>query len=243
MSPSLRAWLSALLGAALGLALFVGAVQGIRSAVAAHTPGGQPEPVFVVMNLLLGPVAVVFGGALGWRLGSDAGPRGEKPVMHAPAKSILVIGYGNTLRRDDGAGYLAAEAVATWGRPGVAVRAIHQLVPELAEALADVDRVVFIDARPAREGDAAEVRPVEPRPPDAASRSALGHFGDPSLLLALASELYGRCPMGWVVTIPAVDFDLGEGLSPTARRGVADALLAITRLLDAPPAPDRAGDG
>jgi hydrogenase maturation protease len=46
---------------------------------------------------------------------------------------VLVLGYGNTLRRDDAVGPLAAEAVAGWGRPGVLALALPQLLPELAE--------------------------------------------------------------------------------------------------------------
>jgi hydrogenase maturation protease len=48
---------------------------------------------------------------------------------------VLVIGYGNTLRRDDAVGPLSAEEVSRWGRPGVVPLDLAQLLPELAERL------------------------------------------------------------------------------------------------------------
>ncbi len=221
MLKTLRTWLAALLGAVLGLALVVGTLQVLRTTGADH--GGR-EPILVFVTLLLGPLAVAFGGAWGWRLSVG----GRPPVADGPS-SVLVIGCGNTLRRDDGVGYLVAETVARWNRPGVSSRAVHQLVPELAEPLSEAAHAIFVDARPAHVEDDVDVRPIEP---DAGATSALGHFGDPRLLLALAATLYGRSPPAWLVTVPAVDFELGEDLSPTARRGVDQALRAVAELME-----------
>jgi hypothetical protein len=60
---------------------------------------------------------------------------------------LLVIGYGNELRGDDGVGPAAARAVAAWNEPGVQGIATHQLTPELADAIAGAEEVVFVDAR------------------------------------------------------------------------------------------------
>jgi Ni,Fe-hydrogenase maturation factor len=43
--------------------------------------------------------------------------------------STLVIGYGNTIRSDDGAGQAVAEALATHALPGVRTQTVHQLTP------------------------------------------------------------------------------------------------------------------
>ncbi|PPT05423.1 NADH-reducing hydrogenase maturation factor [Geitlerinema sp. FC II] len=59
---------------------------------------------------------------------------------------MLVIGYGNSLRGDDGIGRAIAEQVASWNLPHVRSLSLHQLTPELAEELSRVDRAVFIDA-------------------------------------------------------------------------------------------------
>ena len=59
---------------------------------------------------------------------------------------VLVIGYGNTLRGDDAAGVHAAGLIAK-RHPEIICVCLHQLVPELAEQIAECDIVFFIDAQ------------------------------------------------------------------------------------------------
>jgi hydrogenase maturation protease len=146
------------------------------------------------------------------------------PAAEGPA---VVIGYGNALRGDDGAGPQVADAVARWGLPGVQALAVHQLTPELAEVLAAARVVVLVDAQSAPAGGTVEVSRLGP----SGTASVLGHASDPAGLLALTHAVYGRCPPAWWVTVPAVDFGLGEGLSPTAQHGVAEALRVVARLI------------
>jgi hydrogenase maturation protease len=138
---------------------------------------------------------------------------------------VLVIGYGNELRRDDGIGPCVARAVAAWNHPGLLALAVPQLTPELADDLAFVDRVVFVDA--GREGPFA-VRSLLPAASGGGGRS---HLSDPRGLLALTEALYGHRPTAWLVTVPAADLGLGTGLSDTARQGADEALRQIELLL------------
>ena len=64
-----------------------------------------------------------------------------------PDGTILVIGYGNTLRSDDGVGPRVAMAVASREWPGFNAIAVQQLTPELAEPLAAAELAIFVDAR------------------------------------------------------------------------------------------------
>jgi hydrogenase maturation protease len=130
---------------------------------------------------------------------------------------LLVIGYGNELRRDDAAGPRAAGAVAAWRLPGVEGIATHQLTPELAERIGEAERVVFVDAG---QGDVVLTRPMVP----GRAAKVLGHTGEPRELLALAEALYGRRPEAWLVTLPAPELGYGEGLSEAAEHGLADRL-------------------
>jgi hydrogenase maturation protease len=60
---------------------------------------------------------------------------------------ILVVGYGNALRTDDGFGWHAAEILAADPRlDGATVLARHQLTPELALDFIRATFVVLIDA-------------------------------------------------------------------------------------------------
>src|SRR5690349_20917952 len=117
---------------------------------------------------------------------------------------LLVIGYGNELRRDDGVGPRAARAVAAWRLPGVEGVAAHQLTPELAGLIGEAEGVVFVDGGP---HDAVRAPPMEPGRAD----QVLGHTGEPYELLALAEALYGRRPGAWLITLPAPQLGYGEG--------------------------------
>ena len=140
----------------------------------------------------------------------------------------LVIGFGNELRRDDGAGPQVCRELEARRPSGVQVRIVHQLTPELAEPLAGARLAVFVDA-------AAGQRAVRCRPvTESAGAAALGHTGDPAWLLGLAEAAFGRRPPAWLVTVPAEDFGFGSGLTPAAERYLPDALAEVERLLGSP---------
>ena len=134
---------------------------------------------------------------------------------------LLVIGYGNELRGDDGVGPRVARLVGTWGRPGVRAIAVPQLVPELSVELAGAERAVFVDA--AANADGVLATRLEPGD----DVSAHGHVSTPGWLLALTGKVFGRSPEAWLVTVPACRFGFGAGLTPVAERGVREALRQI----------------
>ena len=68
------------------------------------------------------------------------------PRAPGPAR-VLVIGYGNALRADDGVGWHAAGLLADDPRlVGATVMALHQLAPELALDLSAATLAVLVDA-------------------------------------------------------------------------------------------------
>jgi hydrogenase maturation protease len=140
---------------------------------------------------------------------------------------VIIIGYGNELRGDDGIGPCVARRVAAGGWPGVGFRAVPQLTPELAEDLAGARWAIFIDAGAGGGGEAVAVRRIEAGGPAA----ALTHFGDPRVLLAMSQALYGRAPEAWLVTVAGVNFAPGEMLSEAARLHVGRAVEQVERLL------------
>src|ERR1043166_1662215 len=69
-------------------------------------------------------------------------------TTNATPLEVLVIGYGNTLRRDDGAGPAVASRLARrFQFTRCRCTTAHQLAPELAHDLLQTRRVLFIDAR------------------------------------------------------------------------------------------------
>ncbi len=141
----------------------------------------------------------------------------------APA-GLLVIGYGNTLRRDDGVGPKVAEAVAALALPGVRTVACSLLTPELAEAIARAGRVIFVDAAVDAPRE-VQMRTLAP----AASSQVMAHAASPATLLALARDVFGQAPDAWWLTIPIEDLGVGEELSPTAQRGFETAVQEVKK--------------
>ncbi len=160
----------------------------------------------------------------------DAASRNATATEHlAGWQEVLVIGYGNELRGDDGLGPSIATAVNAWQRLGLRGLSCHQLAPELAEPIAAARLVIFVDAGLATLAPTVQARRIEP----SESVQIMAHTGDAPSLLALAGTVFGRCPPAWSITVPAVNFEFGERLSPTAERGKTEALEQIRRLVEA----------
>jgi hydrogenase maturation protease len=141
-----------------------------------------------------------------------------------PPRDTLVIGIGNPLCGDDGAGPAVVAALPV--SPHARYLDVHQLLPELADDIARARRVIFVDASVT--ATAVTVRRVAPTE----GRGLRSHVLSPQALLRLCQEAYGTLPRSaWVVEIPASGFDLGAGLSPHTRQGVDAAVEAVARLI------------
>lgn len=138
-----------------------------------------------------------------------------------------MIGYGNSLRSDDGVGQEVARQIAAWGLPNVEAIAVHQLTPELVESLAKADVAIFIDAYLATAEQSIQVRPLVL----AKSGITTGHWCEPPILLAMTQALYGYRPQAWWVMVPGADFELGDSLSPITQKAIESALQHIEHLI------------
>ena len=137
---------------------------------------------------------------------------------------ILVIGFGNPLRGDDGVGWRIADAVAHMWSDRINVRTGQQLVPEWAADLAEADIAFLVDAS-TRQRARLRLLPLSPAD-DAVVLD--GHTVQPRQLLQLAEAVFGRRPIAYLLEVPAEDFEFGETLSPVASAGAKRAV----RLLD-----------
>jgi hydrogenase maturation protease len=150
---------------------------------------------------------------------------------------ILIIGYGNRLRRDDGVGPTLAKTIQENEQlDDIRVIETHQLVPELAEEMAasDVTAVIFMDASVASgKLDASDIMAgLEVRRLDSvAATPSFSHQCDPSTLLLYCALLYAKKPPAWLVSIPGVDFTYGQGFSEVALHSLAIAQDKVLDLL------------
>jgi len=138
---------------------------------------------------------------------------------------FLVIGYGNSLRCDDGVGPKVAEAIEALHLPEVRTLVCQQLSPEHAEPISKVRTVVFVDAAMDAPRE-VQLRKLEP----GETTQLMAHAADPRTMLALARDVFGHAPEGWWLTIPAVKLGFGTDFSPAAQHGFEVAVKKIQEL-------------
>jgi hydrogenase maturation protease len=146
------------------------------------------------------------------------------PKQQESPAGILIIGYGNTLRRDDGVGPRVADAVAALALPGVRALACPLLTPELADPISRACVAIFVDAAVDAPRE-VQLRKLEP----ADTSQIMAHAASPATMLALARDVFGHTPEAWWLTIPAEDLRIGEQLSPLAQRGLEIAVEEIKK--------------
>ena len=144
--------------------------------------------------------------------------------------AILIVGYGNPLRSDDGLGWHAAALLA--GDPrldGVTALQRHQLTPELAFDMSTAALVVLVDATRNRPPGTFTMGRVE-RAGDVSS-TTWSHHLSPSCLAALAYELYGRVPDVFVLSCGAESLEVGDRLSPTVEAALPRVVDAVVQFV------------
>jgi hydrogenase maturation protease len=140
----------------------------------------------------------------------------------------LIVGYGNPLRGDDAIGQTAAGMLADQTSPALEILCRHQLTPELAEKLAAVDVVVFIDAvAGAAPGSVAVSQVIA----TAKSQAVHGHHASPEGLLSLCQEIYHRMPRAFLISVGAASFELGAELSDRVVQALPEVIVAACRLV------------
>ena len=130
---------------------------------------------------------------------------------------ILVCGYGNTGRQDDGLGVYFAERVEAWATVAawrhVQCRTDIQLNVEHALALTECDIVVFADATAETDAPPFALRCLAPAAAIAFSTHAL----TPETVLAWAAELYGARPTAYLLTLRGTSWEMESDLTPPVR--------------------------
>ncbi|MEI6148310.1 MAG: hydrogenase maturation protease, partial [bacterium] len=111
-------------------------------------------------------------------------------------RSVLLIGYGNPGRLDDGLGPQLAVELGGRGIPGLTVDSDYQLTVEDADSVARHEVAVFADAA------AAGSEPFYFRKLAPGGSSGIGsHSVEPAEVLALSQTLFNRLPEAYVLGI------------------------------------------
>ena len=151
----------------------------------------------------------------------------------------LIIAYGNRDREDDAAGWHILNKLAlqlgleTPEFPGDQVSTpdgrltllyLFQLLPEMAEDIADYDQLIFIDAHNSPSLPNVFFEQVSPDQ----THSAFTHHMGPGELLAIAQILGKKLPLSWILSVRGFSFRFARTLSEETSEMVDQA---FSRLL------------
>lgn len=141
--------------------------------------------------------------------------------------TILVYGYGNPGRQDDGLGPALVERLDKAHLPGVATDSNYQLQIEDAVAVSESGTVIFVDA--AVNGE----EPFTFTELDPSSEITFStHTVSPGSVLALCHELYRKTVRAYVLAIRGYGWEPVEELTPAAERNLEEAYRFLVRTLE-----------
>ncbi|MBS1792853.1 MAG: hydrogenase maturation protease [Acidobacteria bacterium] len=141
-------------------------------------------------------------------------------MIRHPKSQILLIGIGNSGRRDDGLGWAFLERLEKMRPENVTVEYRYQLQIEDAELISHYARVLFVDADTAVHENGFAITSVEPL----SAPSYTSHRLTPEAVLALAQKLYRSAPECRLLGITGRSFELAIGLTPEAEENLRKAL-------------------
>jgi hydrogenase maturation protease len=139
---------------------------------------------------------------------------------------ILVYGYGNPGREDDGLGQALVEKLEEWvkleGIQGIEFDSNYQLNIEDAEIISNQDIVIFADA------STEEITDYQLTEVDGENDvSFTTHAASPGYILKLSQDLFGKVPEVKLLHIKGYRWEFKEGLSKKAKINLEKAFVFI----------------
>ena len=137
--------------------------------------------------------------------------------------SILVYGYGNPGRQDDGAGVMLAEKLDKWikGRKleGVHTDSNYQLNIEDASTISAYDLVIFADA------SHEDIDDFRMDPLEASDRVEFTmHAVSPAFILHLSRDVFNHEPETYVLHIKGYEWEFMESMTEKGEKNLLNAL-------------------
>lgn len=165
-------------------------------------------------------------------------PHQQEPA----AQKILLLGYGNLDRQDDGIAWHILRQVAerlNFRLPPIPEQyqyelnpiltvgfALH-LIPEHAEWLSQFERVLFIDAHTGSIPQDVSFIPLQAQ----FEPSPFTHHLTPATCLALCEALYHKTPTAALLSVRGFEFNFTQSLSPAASQLLQPAVERVLEWL------------
>ncbi|NCA87130.1 MAG: hydrogenase maturation protease [Clostridia bacterium] len=148
-------------------------------------------------------------------------------------RQILIYGYGNPGRQDDGLGNHFVEMAKEWaaeqGLDNIMFDSNYQLNIEDAAEIAEKDIVIFVDASLEEIDDFV----LDEITPDAKVEFSM-HAVSASYVVHLCKEIYPKCPAAWLLHIKGYEWEFREGLTEQALNNCNKAFEYLKPILQNP---------
>ena len=149
-------------------------------------------------------------------------------------KKILLYGYGNPGRQDDGLGVLLVEELEKWSRinqiDSIDFDSNYQLNIEDALLISDYEMVIFADASIEEIDDVELTRVVATQKTEFTM-----HAMTPGFVLHLCESLYGKSPPTFLMHLKGYHFEFQAELSDKAQENLHKGLELLKNILQSSP--------
>jgi hydrogenase maturation protease len=135
---------------------------------------------------------------------------------------ILIYGFGNPGRQDDGLGILLSETMETWAHEkelhNIETDSNYQLNIEDADRISAFDLVIFADATKEKiNGYAFTSLKASPK------IDFTMHSVSPAFILNLCNEVYKKKPMAYLLHIKGFEWEFMKDMTPEASKNLRKA--------------------
>ncbi len=136
---------------------------------------------------------------------------------------ILIYGYGNPGRQDDGLGNAVVERLEEWvqkeGIRNVEFDSNYQLNIEDAATISDKDLVIFVDA------SVEDIEDIILTPVDESVKVAFSsHSASPGYIVKLCHDLFNTQPACYLLHIKGYEWEFMGGLTNKAKENLEKSL-------------------
>ncbi|MFO8030130.1 MAG: hydrogenase maturation protease [Cyclonatronaceae bacterium] len=149
-------------------------------------------------------------------------------------RRMLIYGYGNPGRQDDGLGKALVELAEEWvqkeGLENISLDVGYQLFVEDVTLIEDKDLIIFVDA--SMDECIADFDLAAVEADDKATFTM--HQVSPGFILALYETLYGPVPPAYLLQIRGYEWEMEESLSPGAQENLGKAWKELRQILRDP---------
>lgn len=148
-------------------------------------------------------------------------------------KKILIYGYGNPGRQDDGLGAQFIEHLDQWINIQklnfIDLDCNYQLNVEDAAQIHAYDTVIFVDASV---DERVQDFLFEPLEINQQTMSFTTHAASPGYVAYLCKQMFQHAPQCYLLHIKGYTFDFAEGLSPQAQENLQKAFNFLTEWIE-----------